>query len=194
MSYNCAPHSACHSGLPQACSALDMPWNFRGTTMTSLYSRIGFIGSVTKGRWRLSWTNRRYGRNLGSLIRTNLETPTKWIEHPGSLRLKKVRPIQCSPTVKVVFIVVYDIDGVILHHAVPPRQMINTALSCTATFVHRSGGKDELGGTEPRHSSCQCKKLHPCCSHAPFCPLTMEDSGISTEVIRNESVGLRSLP
>ncbi|KAJ4442473.1 hypothetical protein ANN_04059 [Periplaneta americana] len=38
-----------------------------------------------------------------------------------------------SPTqsaMKVMFIVVYDIDGVILHHAVPPRQTANADYYC----------------------------------------------------------------
>ena len=35
---------------------------------------------------------------------------------------------QCA--VIVMFIVAYDIDGVILHHAVPPRQTVNAAYNC----------------------------------------------------------------
>ena len=46
-------------------------------------------------------------------------------KHPNFPRPKKVRPTQCA--VKVMFIVAYYIDGVILHHAVPPRKTINTA-------------------------------------------------------------------
>ena len=46
----------------------------------ALCSRTGHIGPVPKGRWRLSWTNRHYGRNLRSLIRTKPETPIKWME------------------------------------------------------------------------------------------------------------------
>ena len=34
---------------------------------------------LPKGRWQVSWTNRCYGRNLGLLIRTKLETPIKWM-------------------------------------------------------------------------------------------------------------------
>ena len=52
-SQNCAPHSARHSGLPQTCSALDIPWNFTGATMALLFSRTGLVGPVPKGRWRL---------------------------------------------------------------------------------------------------------------------------------------------
>ena len=39
-----------------------------------------FFGPIPKGRWQLSWTNRRYRRNLSSLIRTNLEMLIKWKE------------------------------------------------------------------------------------------------------------------
>ena len=55
-------------------------------------------------------------------------------KHAGS-RPKKVRPIQFI--VKVKFIVAYDIDGVILHHAVLPRQTVNAA------YVHSSGENDD---------------------------------------------------
>ena len=53
---------------------------FWGATMVPLCSRRGLIGPVPKKWWRLSWTNRRYWRNLGSLIRTKLETPFKKME------------------------------------------------------------------------------------------------------------------
>ena len=48
------------------------------------------------------------------------------MEASRSPRPKKVRPRQCA--VKVMFIVAYDIDGVILQHAVPPRQTVNAAV------------------------------------------------------------------
>jgi hypothetical protein len=51
----------------------------------------------------------------------------KW-KHPGSPRPKKVRPTQSN--VKAMFIVAYDIDGVILHHTVPQRQTVNAAYYC----------------------------------------------------------------
>ena len=37
---------------------------------------------------------------------------------------------------KVMFIVAYNIDGVILHHAVPPRQMVNAAYYFTLMQHH----------------------------------------------------------
>ena len=52
----------------------------------------------------------------------------------------KVYPTQC--VVNVMFIVAYDIDGVILHHAVPPRQTVNAAYFCS-TFVQHSGENDD---------------------------------------------------
>ncbi|KAJ4429951.1 hypothetical protein ANN_22155 [Periplaneta americana] len=53
----------------------------------------------------------------------NLKRQSNEWKHPGSPRPKKVRPTQSA--VKEMFIVAYDIDGVILHHAVPPRQTEN---------------------------------------------------------------------
>ena len=70
MSQNCTPHSARHSGLPQTCSALDNLCYVWGATMAPLCSRTGLNGPVPKGRWWLSWTNYRYGRNLTSHIST----------------------------------------------------------------------------------------------------------------------------
>ena len=62
------------------CSALDTSGNFRGATMIPLYSCTGLVGPEPKGRWRFPWTNRRYGRHLGSLIRTKVETAIKLME------------------------------------------------------------------------------------------------------------------
>ena len=108
-------------------------WNFRGATMAPLCSLTGLIGLVPKGRWWFCRMNRCYARNLGSPIRTKLEIPIE-LKHPGSPHPKKVRPIQCA--VKVMFIVAYAIDGVILHHAVPSRQTINTAYYCMFLQQH----------------------------------------------------------
>ncbi|KAJ4438021.1 hypothetical protein ANN_13960 [Periplaneta americana] len=58
----------------------------------------------------------------------NLKRQSNEWKHPGSSRPKKVRPTQSA--VKVMFIVAYDIDGVILHHAVPPRQTPNADYYC----------------------------------------------------------------
>ncbi|KAJ4448785.1 hypothetical protein ANN_00176 [Periplaneta americana] len=58
----------------------------------------------------------------------NLKRQSNEWKHPGSSCPKKVRPTQS--VVKVTFIVAYDIDGVILHHAVPPRQTANADYYC----------------------------------------------------------------
>ncbi|KAJ4437127.1 hypothetical protein ANN_17262 [Periplaneta americana] len=58
----------------------------------------------------------------------NLKRQSNEWKHPGSSRPKKVRPTQSA--VKVMFIVAYDTDGVILHHAVPPRQTANADCYC----------------------------------------------------------------
>ena len=55
---------------------------------------------------------------------------------PVLLRSNKVRPSECA--VKVTLIVAYDIDGVILHHAVPPRQTVNATYYCTSLQLHLS--------------------------------------------------------
>ena len=57
-------------------------------------------------------------------------------KHPGSPGAKKVRHTKCAA--KVMFIVAYDIDidRVILHHSVPPRQTVNAAYYCTFVQHH----------------------------------------------------------
>ncbi|KAJ4441771.1 hypothetical protein ANN_11629 [Periplaneta americana] len=70
------------------------------------------------------WTN----PGLAHTNQPNLRRQSNEWKHPGSSRPKKVRPRQS--VVKVMFIVAYDIDGVILHHAVPPRQTANADYYC----------------------------------------------------------------
>ena len=120
MSQNCAPHSPRHSGLQQNCCALDTPWNFWGATMALLCNCIGLVGPVAKGRRWLSWKNFRYGQNLCSLIQM------KWME---ATWFSLSCPTQC--TAKVMFMVVYDIDRVILYHAAILRQVVNAVYYCT---------------------------------------------------------------
>ena len=57
--------------------------------MAPLCSRTGLVGPLPKGRWRLSWRNRRHGRNFGSLIRNTFETSIKWMEAPRVSSSKK---------------------------------------------------------------------------------------------------------
>ena len=116
----------------------------------------------------------------------NLKRQSNEWQYSSSPRPKKVRLTQC--TVKVMFIVAYDIDGVILHHAVPPRQ------STTAPPSSRAQEKATmLGGTEPHLSSWQHKEAHRCCCPGPLVPLAKGDSGTSTILTRYESTWFLSL-
>ncbi|KAJ4444105.1 hypothetical protein ANN_05894 [Periplaneta americana] len=85
-----------------------------GKALLHRYQREGddFLGRIVA--MDETWT-RSYEPNLK-------RQSNEW-KHPGSPRPKKVRPTQSA--VKEMFIVAYDIDGVILHHAVPPRQTEN---------------------------------------------------------------------
>ena len=112
MSQNYAPRSAWHFGLPRTCSALDTLWNFRGETMAPLCGHTGLIGPVPKGSWRLSWMNPRSHE-------PNLKRQSNEWTHPGSPLPKIVKPTQCA--VKVMQIVEYLIDEVILHPTALPR-------------------------------------------------------------------------
>ncbi|KAJ4427402.1 hypothetical protein ANN_25024 [Periplaneta americana] len=85
-----------------------------GKALLHRYQRKGndFLGRIVA--MDETWT-RSYEPNLK-------RQSNEW-KHPGSPRPKKVRPTQSA--VKEMFIVAYDIDGIILHHAVPPRQTEN---------------------------------------------------------------------
>ena len=86
------------------------------------------------------------------LYEPNLKRQSNEWKHPGSSRSNKVCPTQWA--VKVMLIVTYDIDGVILQHVVPPRQMVNAVYYCTYLQHHlRPALRRKLGGTEPHHSS-----------------------------------------
>ena len=97
-----------------------------------------------------------------------------------------------------MFIVAYDIDGVILHNTVPPRRTVNAAYYCMFLQHHLHPvlrrKPTTLGGTEPHHSSWQCKESHRCCwCHRPLASLAIGDSGTSTVLNWYESMWLRSL-
>ena len=64
----------------------------------------------------------------------NLKRQSNEWKYLGSLRQKKVRTTQRS--VELMFIVACDFDGIILHHAVPPRQMVNSDYYCTFLQHH----------------------------------------------------------
>ena len=68
--------------------------------------------------------------------KSNLKCQSNEWKHSGSPCPKKLHPTQCA--VKVMFVVAYDIDVVILHHAVLPRQMVNAAYysMCLQHYLH----------------------------------------------------------
>ena len=137
MWQNRTPHCARHSGL-------DTPWNFWGA-MTPQYCRTGLVGPVTKGRWWLSWTNRRYGRNLVSLIWTKLEAAIKWMEASwfSSCKESAFYTVYCEGGFHCG---VWHWWGNTIDHVVPPRQTVNTACYCTFLLHHIRPG---LGKRRP---------------------------------------------
>ena len=101
------------------------PWNFWGATM-----------ALHRPRWTSTKGKVTTFLDKTGLAHTNqtLKRQSNEWKHLGSSRPKKVRPTQCA--VKVMFIVAYAIDGVILHHTVPPRQTVNVAYYCTFLQLH----------------------------------------------------------
>ena len=63
----------------------------------------------------------------------NLKRQSNDWKHPGSPCPKEVRPTKFA--VNVMFFVAYDIDGVVLHHAVSPRQAVNSVY-CSTYLQH----------------------------------------------------------
>ena len=115
-------------------------------------------------------------------------------KNPGSPCPKKVRPTQCA--VKVMFIEAYDIDGVIPHHVVPPRQTVNAAQYCTFLQHHiRPVLRRKRRHLVVRNPTILLDnaRSHRCCCHGLLAPLAMGDSGTSTVVNRYEPMRLRSL-
>ncbi|KAJ4447154.1 hypothetical protein ANN_09155 [Periplaneta americana] len=90
-----------------------------GKALLDQYQREGnnFLGRIVA--MDETWT-RSYEPNLKC-------QSNEW-NHLGSPCPKEVRPTQSA--VKEMFIVAYDIDGVILHHAAPPRQTVNVDYYC----------------------------------------------------------------
>ena len=134
MPQNRAPHSARHSWLPQNCSTLGthtlsevQKWQ-RYAIAQDLLNRYqreedGFLG-------RIVTLDETWARSYEPHLKRQ---SNEW-KHPGSPRPKKVRPTQSN--VKAMFIVAYDIDGVILHHTVPQRQTVNAAYYCSFLRNH----------------------------------------------------------
>ena len=169
----------CTFSITTNLQCIGYPMKFRGATMALLCSSTGLVGPVPKGR--LSWTNRRYGQNLGLLIRTKLEMPIKWMEAFWFSSSNKVHRTWYA--VKVMYdtegehyITLYSkADGkrcLLLHiHAAPPLSRAQEKMM-TASFFMTMQGVTPL--------------LH-------IAPLTMGDSVTSTILTRYESMRLRSL-
>ena len=128
MSENCAPHSVWHSGYCKLAAC----WMPHETSKVQQRHRYA-VAQVLLDRYQ-----RESDDFLGRIVAVdetwarsyepNLKCQSKEWKHPGSPRPRKLCPIQCA--VKVMFIVAYDIDGVILHHTVSARKMVNTAYYC----------------------------------------------------------------
>ena len=121
-------------GYLQTFSTLDTQWKLWGATMAPLCSHTELVDWYQrKGNDFLGW-NVAMDKTWACSYKSNLKRQSNEWKHPSSPRPKKVHPTQCA--VKVMFIVVYDIDGLILHRAVPPRQMVNAAYYCTFLQHH----------------------------------------------------------
>ena len=92
----------------------------------------------------------------------------------------------------MLFIVEYDIDGVILHHAVPPRQMVNAANYCMF-LQHHLCPVLRRKHLWYRITSffMTIKESYRCCCHRSLALLAMGDS--RTILTQYESMQLRSL-
>ena len=189
MSQNCATHCVRYSGLPQTCSALGtreiskvQKWHHYAVTQVLLdrYQREGddFLGWIVT--MEEIWV-RSYEPNLKC-------QSNEW-KHPGSPHPNKVHPTQCA--VKVMFIVAFDIDGVILQQCCTYKADGKPCLLLHIPAAPPSFNNQEkmmaLGGTEP-YPSWQCKESHHCCCHGPLALLAIGDSGTSTVLTRYESM------
>ena len=149
--------------------------------MALLCSRTGLVGLVQREG------DDFLGQNLGSLIWTQLETPIKWME---VFRFS-------SSNESVVHCGIWQWWG----NTAPCCHMSKAdGKHCLVLHVPAaapsSGAQEKMMtiyGTEPHHSSWQCKESHRCCCHGPLALLTMRDSGTSTILTRDESMWLRYL-
>ena len=121
MSQNSDPHSALHPRLPQT-------WILREISEIQEWHRYAVAKALLDRNQRerdfigrIVVMNETWARSY----EPNLKCQSNELKHPGSPRPKNMRRTQCA--VKMMFIVAYDIDEVTLHHAVPPRQTVNTA-------------------------------------------------------------------
>ena len=128
MSQNCASYSVRHSRnrklaahwIPHEISEMQQ-WHRCAVAQALLdpYEREGddFLGRIVA--MDETWAH---------LYKPNLKCQSNEWKHPSSPHPEKVCPTSCP--VKVMSIVAYDIDGIILHQAVSLRRTVNTAYYC----------------------------------------------------------------
>ncbi|KAJ4428030.1 hypothetical protein ANN_24044 [Periplaneta americana] len=101
--------------------------------------------------------------------------------------VKAFREGLVGSAVKVMFIVAYDIDGVILHHAVPPRQTVNADYYCRFLQHYLRPAlrrkRRHLGAQNPiiLHDNA---KSHTAAAVKDLVSLAMGDSGTSSVLTR----------
>ena len=128
MLQNSDPYSARQSVLLQTCRALDTPWIWEVQQWHCYAVAEALLDrNQRKGDDFLGWIVTMY-KTWACSYEPNLKCQSNEWKHPSSPHSNIVHPTQYA--VKVMFIVAYDIDGVILHHAVPVRQTVNTAYCC----------------------------------------------------------------
>ena len=90
---------------------------------------------------------------------------------------------------------IWHIDGVILHHAVPPRQMVNAIYDCMFLHLHQAFRRKRwhLVLQNPIILHDNAGSHHHCCCHRSLVLLAMGDSGTSTVLTQYEFMWLRSL-
>ena len=151
ISQNCAQHSARHSGLPQTSSALDIPWSFRGAIMAPLCSPTGLVGPVPKGKWQLSWKKPGLAHR-NQTWNANQMNGSIWFSssnESASYKMCCKDDVHCG--------LWHWLNNTVPHCKLPPRKTVNAAYYCTFLQFH-------LRGTEPHHSSWQCKELRTSCA------------------------------
>ena len=103
-------------------------WNFWGATVAPLCSCTNPFGPVPKGRWWLSWTTPGLA-HMNQIWNAN--------QMNGSIRFSSFK--QSAPYSMCcegdVHCGIWHCWG-ILHHAVPPRQVVNAAYYCTFLQHH----------------------------------------------------------
>ncbi|KAJ4450046.1 hypothetical protein ANN_01453 [Periplaneta americana] len=122
---------------------------------------------LTRFAQTLDWYQREGDDFLGRIVamdktwahsyKPNLKRQSNEWKHPGSPRPKKVRPTQSA--VKEMFIVAYDIDGVILHHTVPPRQMESHRCGCHGPLALLAMADSGTSTVLTRYASMRLRSL-----------------------------------